>query len=73
MTKIINQDTLVPLGLAIAIIGSVAAWACDIHAKVNNYETVITDIKKNNEFNVKLIYEINSRLSRIEWKLEEKK
>jgi hypothetical protein len=72
MVKTITQETFVPIGLAIAIIGSVTAWVTDLRSQMNNNTAIINSLRSGDERNIKLFQEINSRLSRIEWKLERK-
>lgn len=71
--KQIGQDTLVPLGLAIVVIGSVSMWVADVRSEIKLHDGLIQELKQASETNYKVIYEINSRLSRIEWRLETKK
>ena len=68
--KSITQDTYVPIGVAIVVIGAVAGWVTGVGATMKTHQEVIEQLKLSNESNYKLIYEINSRLSRIEWRLE---
>lgn len=70
MKNVVNQGTLIPLGLAVAIIGSAAMWVSDISNQIKFNSGRIDFLSKSNEDQVKLIYEVNSRLSRIEWRLE---
>lgn len=70
MSKILNEDTLVPIGVAIAVIGTVTAWIVDTKNGLASHTEIIESLNRANEDQVKLIHEINSRLSRIEWKLE---
>lgn len=67
--KSINQETLVPVGLAVLIIGTTAMWVSDTRNGMKTASEQIEILNRNNEANIKLIYEINARLSRIEWKL----
>lgn len=70
MSKILNQNTLIPMGLAVVVIGGAATWIGDLKNQVKGHEELLVELKRANEANNKLNYEINSRLSRIEWKLE---
>lgn len=70
MSKVIREDTLVPLGIAVVAIGTITAWAVEVKSQVRSHAEVIESLRQANEANIKLISEINSRLSRIEWKLE---
>lgn len=72
MSKIINQDTLMPVGLAVLVIGSSAMWVADVRSSMKANEAQIEALTASQGVNIKLIQEINSRLSRIEWKLEER-
>lgn len=72
MSRIVNQETLIPVGLAIVIIGTAAMWISDMRNVVKAHQEQIELLSKNHEAHIKLITEINSRLSRIEWKLESK-
>lgn len=69
LPKSINQETLVPLGFAVVVISTVAMWVADTRAGMKAAAEQIEILNRNNETNIKLIYEINSRLSRIEWGL----
>lgn len=70
MSKVINHDTLVPIGVAIAVIGAVSMWVADVTNTSKAHATQIHSLVESNTDQVKLIHEINSRLSRIEWRLE---
>lgn len=73
MAKIINQETLVPIGIAIIVIGSASVWVTEMKSQIKINTDTIEILKKGQEDNFKLNHEINSRLSRLEWKLEETK
>lgn len=68
--KIVNESTLVPVGLAIALIGSVATWVGSVRTDLQSHTNQIEILSKNQDANWKLNQEINNRLSRIEWKME---
>lgn len=68
----LNQDTLIPIGLAILVIGGATSWISGVSNTLSAQSEVIVELRRNNEDNIKLVTEINSRLSRIEWKLEKK-
>ncbi len=70
MIKELNQATLVPLGLAVVIIGTVAMWVADTRSELRAHSDIIEELKKSNDASYKLVSEINSRLSRMEWQLE---
>lgn len=71
--KVINQQTLIPFGLAIVMIGSVATWVEMVRGDIKNHSDQLEILSKNHEAHIKLIIEMNSRLSRIEWALETRK
>lgn len=73
MAKIINQETLMPIGLAILVIGGITAWVSETRSELKNNSEQIKSLSEGNVVHIKLINEINSRLSRIEWALEQKK
>lgn len=60
-----------PVGLAVLVIGSSAMWVADVRSSMKANEAQIEALTASQGVNIKLIQEINSRLSRIEWKLEE--
>lgn len=68
--KVITEQTLIPIGIAVVVIGSIAGWATNVATQLHVHQESIERVKAADESNFKLIYEINSRLSRIEWKLE---
>lgn len=70
MSKVLNEETLVPIGLAVVAIGGITAWAVEMRSQVSAHTEVIAALTQANESQLKLIHEVNSRLSRIEWKLE---
>lgn len=61
-----------PVGLAVLVIGSSAMWVADVRSSMKANEAQIEALTASQGVNIKLIQEINSRLSRIEWKLEER-
>lgn len=71
MIKILNQETLVPIGLAVMVIGASAMWITDVTSQVKMHSVEIKSLAQSNEAQLKLIYEVNQRLSRIEWQLFE--
>lgn len=72
MENKINQETLIPIGLAVVLIGGVSMWITDIRSQLKYDFDRIEVLTASHEANIKLIAEINSRLSRIEWRLEER-
>lgn len=70
MSRVVNSETLIPLGLAVLIIGAVATWVSDVRGRVGFNTENIEALKKTSDATIKLVYEINSRLSRMEWSLE---
>ncbi len=73
MGRGLNQETLVPLGLAIVVIGAVATWVSEVKYEIREHKEIIEELKKSNDSSFKLVHEINSRLSKIEWALEKRK
>lgn len=71
ITKVVNSETMVPIGLAVMVVGSVATWVSSVRSDLQSHTNQIEILAKNQEAHLKLNLEINSRLSRIEWKLEE--
>lgn len=71
--KSLNQNTLIPIGLAIFVIGGGAAWVTNVSTEMAECREEKVENKKNNAAIFKMVYEINSRLSRLEWKLEKEK
>lgn len=69
MTKI-SQETLMPIGLAVLVIGGGAMWVTNIKNQLDLDRENISSLVKNYELYTKTIVEIDSRLSRIEWKME---
>lgn len=47
--KLLNEDTLVPLGLSIAVIGSATFWLSAVSAKVDSHEKVLVEQKTKQE------------------------
>lgn len=47
-------------------------WVADTASQIKNNRQVIEELRQGSEASQKLIYEINSRLSRIEWRLEKR-
>jgi cobalamin-dependent methionine synthase I len=72
MIKSINQETLMPIGLAVLIIGTAATWVASVQGDIKSHSEQLVVLSKNHEAHIKLVMEINSRLSRIEWALESK-
>lgn len=68
--KSISQETFIPLGVAIVVIGTAAAWATNVATQIQAHKEILEQLKSVNDSNFKMVYEINSRLSRIEWRLE---
>jgi hypothetical protein len=66
----ITQGTLIPLGLAVAVIGGAAVWVTETRAQIRHNTIAIEEVRRLQAEYVKQLYEINSRLSRMEWKLE---
>lgn len=71
--KIVNNQTLVPVGLAVVVIGTAAAWVESVRSEIKSHSSQLEILTKNQEANLKLNWEINARLSKIEWSLEETK
>lgn len=71
--KIVNNQTLMPVGLAVVVIGTAATWVESVRSDIKSHTIQLENLAKNQEEHLKLNWEINSRLSRIEWKLEETK
>lgn len=71
--KIVNDQTLIPIGLAVTLIGSVAMWISSVRSDLASHSEQLVALSRNHDAHIKLIMEINSRLSRIEWSLETKK
>ena len=70
--KSISEITLIPIGVAVISIGGGAMWLTEIYQQGRSNSNRIERLEqKQDEFN-KLVIEINGRLSRIEWRLEEK-
>lgn len=70
--RIVNQETLIPIGLAIVIIGSITTWVTGVRNELASHSEQLAALYKNHESDIKLNIEINSRLSRIEWGLEQR-
>lgn len=70
MRKTLNENTLVPIGLAIVVIGACATWV----TKINDFKE--RSCSKQQKVNSRLddhdkqFYEVNSHVSRLEWKIE---
>lgn len=71
--KALTESTLVPLGIAIITIGGGAMWLTDVYAQVKESKMSIVRIEQKQDEYVKLVTEINGRLSRIEWRIETKR
>jgi hypothetical protein len=69
----IGQETLVPLGVAVVVIGAIATWVNTVESKIAANTAIIKEIRTTNDASLKQVYEINSRLSKIEWAIEKKK
>lgn len=69
----IGQDTLVPLGIAVIVIGAVATWVNSVDSRIHGNVQIINELRATNDAAFKQLAEINSRLSKIEWSLEKKK
>jgi hypothetical protein len=72
MIKHISESTLIPMGFAVLVIGTGTMWITDMTSQVKQHKEILDEMRKSEETGQKLIYEINSRLSRIEWRLETK-
>lgn len=70
MIKSITQETFIPIGVAIVVIGTAAAWATNVASQIQAHKEILEQLRSVNDSNFKMVYEINSRLSRIEWRLE---
>lgn len=77
----ISESTVVPISFVIIIIGGVL-WLGDMHSTVTASAAEITSVKKQTELTIEMYYhgqletidklnKIDSRLSRIEGKLEQ--
>lgn len=67
----ITEKTLIPLGLAVIAIGGGSMWLTQVYAEVKDSSQKLQHvIIQQEEYNKNLI-EINSRLSRIETKIED--
>lgn len=73
MLKTITESTLIPVGLAVITIGGASMWVTQLKAQLDVDNSIIAELRRASEGQTKLIYEINSRLSRLEWKLESPK
>lgn len=71
--KIVNQETLVPLGLAIVLIGTVATWVESVRSGMQGHSDQLEILTRNHDAHIKLVMEINSRLSRIEWAIAQER
>lgn len=69
----LSQETLVPMGVAIVVIGTVATWVSNTSTSIKHQAEQLAAMSETHGANMKLISEINSRLSRIEWSLFEKR
>lgn len=72
MNRIVNQETLVPIGLAVLVIGTLSNWWVRYQTKVDYHDQQLSVMSNTDDQILKLVNEINGRLSRIEWKLETK-
>lgn len=67
MIQKISENTLIPLGIAVIAIGGAATWLTAMKSKVDEHGILIEELRHSNEEHFKMVYEINSRLSRMEW------
>jgi hypothetical protein len=70
MDKIVTQETLIPIGLAVVVIGAVTTFVVETRARQKANEDLLEALKQTHEAHVKIIHEVDARLSRIEWRLE---
>lgn len=69
----ITDKTLIPLGLAVIAIGGGSVWLTTVYAEVKTNNEKLTEVIRSQEEYNRNVAEINSRLSRIEGKLEGRK
>jgi len=69
----ITDKTLIPLGLAVIAIGGGSMWLTEVYAEVKDTSRHVERLAAVQEEYNKNLIEINNRLSRIEWKLGDKK
>lgn len=65
----ITGKTMVPISLVISLIGG-SGWMTKVHSTVEKNTAQISEVKEKEEETLKVLREINTRLSRIEGRLE---
>ena len=69
----ITDKTLIPLGLAVIAIGGGSMWLTNVYAEVKQNTQAVIELTQHQDFYNKNLIEINSRLIRIESKLEDRR
>jgi hypothetical protein len=66
----INEQTLIPIGIAILVIGSAALWVAGVNAQMTYASTAIAEVREDQKQYNSHLEEIRSRLSAIEGELK---